>query len=280
MSDPISVYRQQAEQIVRSHDWRCDGERFADRPYCSCAPDGRPLCAGCGKLADAIASALAAAATTKHRCSGCGLRWENLPGAELCGDCWRQVQPALACTCGEALSRRGEWRADCPAAKAHERLRDWFSRCPLHYDPLICLGCEADEAMRPEWVDVSGYRLLASTHRFPPDPFAEQLSAAIFALCTAIEAVVRERDQLRASALAGAARPQWQSIETAPKDGTLFIALLPSGAVGAVKVDGVRVGGHWWFEHRTSRVYREDELRGWMPLPAEPLSVAPPVDTK
>lgn len=32
----------------------------------------------------------------RHRCSGCGLRWEGeLPGAELCGDCWRKAQPVL-----------------------------------------------------------------------------------------------------------------------------------------------------------------------------------------
>jgi hypothetical protein len=30
-----------------------------------------------------------------HRCSGCGHRWNgDLKGAELCGDCWRKVQPA------------------------------------------------------------------------------------------------------------------------------------------------------------------------------------------
>src|SRR5262249_47377921 len=29
-----------------------------------------------------------------HRCSGCGLRWEgDLSVVELCGDCWRKVQP-------------------------------------------------------------------------------------------------------------------------------------------------------------------------------------------
>jgi hypothetical protein len=34
-----------------------------------------------------------------HRCSGCGLRWHTtMPGsvaAELCGACWRKVQPIL-----------------------------------------------------------------------------------------------------------------------------------------------------------------------------------------
>ena len=29
----------------------------------------------------------------RHRCVGCGLRWTDLPGAELCGDCWRTAQP-------------------------------------------------------------------------------------------------------------------------------------------------------------------------------------------
>lgn len=32
--------------------------------------------------------------TRRHRCSGCGHRWDGeLCGAELCGDCWRKVQP-------------------------------------------------------------------------------------------------------------------------------------------------------------------------------------------
>jgi hypothetical protein len=30
-----------------------------------------------------------------HRCAGCDLRWEDLPGAELCGDCWRKAQPVV-----------------------------------------------------------------------------------------------------------------------------------------------------------------------------------------
>jgi len=34
-----------------------------------------------------------------HRCSGCGLRWSETEAgsvaAELCGDCWRKVQPIL-----------------------------------------------------------------------------------------------------------------------------------------------------------------------------------------
>ncbi len=36
-----------------------------------------------------------AIAPQSHLCAGCGLRWEDLPGAELCGDCWRKVQPVL-----------------------------------------------------------------------------------------------------------------------------------------------------------------------------------------
>lgn len=35
-------------------------------------------------------------APEKHRCVGCGHRWDGpLSGAELCGDCWRKVQPTL-----------------------------------------------------------------------------------------------------------------------------------------------------------------------------------------
>lgn len=39
----------------------------------------------------------AAEAEQRHRCSGCGHRWEGpLKGAELCGDCWRTKQHAEA----------------------------------------------------------------------------------------------------------------------------------------------------------------------------------------
>lgn len=38
----------------------------------------------------------AEAALGRHRCSGCGLRWEGpLAGVELCGECWRKGQPAI-----------------------------------------------------------------------------------------------------------------------------------------------------------------------------------------
>jgi hypothetical protein len=37
--------------------------------------------------------------TYEHRCSGCGLRWmyhaTGSVAVELCGDCWRKVQPIL-----------------------------------------------------------------------------------------------------------------------------------------------------------------------------------------
>jgi len=36
--------------------------------------------------------------TAVHRCSGCFVSWAGIPelnGAELCGDCWRKVQPVL-----------------------------------------------------------------------------------------------------------------------------------------------------------------------------------------
>jgi hypothetical protein len=33
----------------------------------------------------------------KHRCAGCGHRWDGpLTGAELCGDCWRTLQTLCA----------------------------------------------------------------------------------------------------------------------------------------------------------------------------------------
>jgi hypothetical protein len=51
---------------------------------------------GMRRCADELAALLQAAAppaptAEHHRCSVCGLRWDNLPGVELCGDCWRSV---------------------------------------------------------------------------------------------------------------------------------------------------------------------------------------------
>lgn len=47
-----------AEQIVRNHEYNCDGTFIADAPYCSCAPDSHPLCKACGLLATSIEAAL------------------------------------------------------------------------------------------------------------------------------------------------------------------------------------------------------------------------------
>lgn len=40
-------------------------------------------------------SAEAAQPPEKHRCSGCGHRWEGTRGTELCGDCWRKRQARI-----------------------------------------------------------------------------------------------------------------------------------------------------------------------------------------
>lgn len=42
------------------------------------------------------------AASGHHRCAGCGLRWDDLPGAELCGDCWRKAQTGAVSPGGPA----------------------------------------------------------------------------------------------------------------------------------------------------------------------------------
>lgn len=48
-----------AEKIVREHgSTDCHGHFVPDLPFCSCAPDGQPLCDSCGKLRDAIAAEL------------------------------------------------------------------------------------------------------------------------------------------------------------------------------------------------------------------------------
>jgi hypothetical protein len=55
-----------------------------------------------------------------HRCSGCGLRWQTTaPGsvaAELCGDCWRKVQPILHASPPAGVQEQG-WQPIATAPK-------------------------------------------------------------------------------------------------------------------------------------------------------------------
>jgi hypothetical protein len=81
----------------------------------------------------ALIDAAALDAST-HRCSGCGHQWKSVPGAELCGDCWRVAQPQVQFTTAgltpdylsyaisqlQAAKRKEE---DAPASAAsHERM--------------------------------------------------------------------------------------------------------------------------------------------------------------
>ena len=49
-----------AEALIRNHEDRCVGDYRQDEPWCSCAPDGAPLCKGCSKLAASILAELEA----------------------------------------------------------------------------------------------------------------------------------------------------------------------------------------------------------------------------
>ena len=96
---------EQAEQIIRGHNDFCVGHVDDHAPWCSCAPEGTPLCRPCAKLQEAIADALLAVepppsgaspqaetsahvrALTVHICEDClNLRGEmcNEPGCRFC----------------------------------------------------------------------------------------------------------------------------------------------------------------------------------------------------
>jgi len=47
------------------------------------------------RLKAELEAQIAAATKRPHWCSGCGLRWNALPGVELCGDCWRKADFAV-----------------------------------------------------------------------------------------------------------------------------------------------------------------------------------------
>lgn len=53
--------RMQAEGIVRNHDKICQGVWDDTAPYCSCAPEGTPLCEACSVLTATIAGILSRA---------------------------------------------------------------------------------------------------------------------------------------------------------------------------------------------------------------------------
>lgn len=90
----------------------------------------------------------------KHRCSGCGHRWEGeLKGAELCGDCWRQAQPvvhgayALSGATPAALCQCGHPR------DAHGKTGTCLNRGRgegITYDPCDCIGFTPVSPTAPE----------------------------------------------------------------------------------------------------------------------------------
>jgi hypothetical protein len=65
----------------------------------------------------------------EHRCSHCGLRWDNLPGVELCGDCWRSVPRPFAPAPLPAPPQDLDWL---------KGLAEWHTRtAAMERDPVL-----------------------------------------------------------------------------------------------------------------------------------------------
>jgi hypothetical protein len=72
---------QRAEQIVRSQEEYCHGLiPFNPEPYCSCAPEGHPLCEACAKFAALILSALQDVRAEAMKDTNAGLLGTAVPG--------------------------------------------------------------------------------------------------------------------------------------------------------------------------------------------------------
>ncbi len=65
---------------------------------------------------------------------------------------------------------------------------------------------------------------------------------------------------------------EWRSMETAPRDGTEFLAM---GMFGPEIARYNRVKGHFTTHLSTPEPVRDDYLSCWMPLPAPPEGAPP-----
>ena len=104
---------------------------------------------------------------------------------------------------------------------------------------------------------------------------------AITAILDAVQApastrfldVMRRTDRAEVAAVRGAER-RWQSIETAPQDGTWIIARQQGGELCRVSWGMNRADEFAWCG--TTRCYYN--LTHWTPMPADPPSLTPPSD--
>lgn len=100
---------------------------------------------------------------------------------------------------------------------------------------------------------LGAYRSLTITERTPETDIMHDLATNLYALLADNEALRKERE--------------WQTIETAPKDGTQFL-------IGRVGWSGVRVA--WWSPYREdfvtgpSPMDRVVDANRWQPLPTPP----------
>lgn len=128
-----------AEAIIRQHDSRCAGEYESATPWCSCAPEGSPLCVGCTKLAEAIAAAIARVTEDRDeaqrtvRSMATMLGWANVPPRETLE---RTISSDRA-RFREVTADRDRLRAALETYGRHQPECDVWSR-PNFGGPYVC----------------------------------------------------------------------------------------------------------------------------------------------
>ncbi len=121
----------------------------------------------------------------QHRCSGCGLRWEQpATVTELCGDCWRSVQARLHQTP----------EVGPPAHETREELICYTCECMVDGEAGVYLATDVVARVAVlEAENAQIHKLFQNAH----EDAAQTSAAHVEALNQDIETLRAERDALR-----------------------------------------------------------------------------------